>query len=1201
MTFEILDIPDELIEAQEKNELVIFVGAGVSKALPSNLPLFEDFASDVERESKVPRIRKDDTKDRDEDTDQYLGRVQESKPEWFREFVREAYGKQVPCNSLHNNIIRLFCPEQLVRLVTTNFDTLLSKAAQSIKVHIGNSYCYDALPGDDRFSFDGLAHIHGIASSNSDKLVVTSRDFSSAYIAHGPGYKFITSVAKNHPILFIGYSLNDAMFDRVLKHSFDRREMYAICKRNDAWKWHGCSVFPIEYDVMTSGEKHKELKLGLKEWADETQSKCKIALDSETDYAERKETIKSLAVLSPGDDTDPSGVLMSALGKLPFARFFTLYATDPSWLLWLDDKKRLASLFDSHAQLTEPEDQLAGWVAGKFAIRHPAHVVELVHRHGGNINPRLWRLIVWEITNSKDRPTPDVLNMWVNILLNQVPPDERLDRSLDFLHPRLNWPEHQSSILKLISRQLEPIATTRGAFPSLAGEPSKFKYEYELGLRGQEYYLQETWVGLRPHLDEIWRWLLPVAEKHLSAAYQMNIAFGRAKEGDDLQSFWRSAIEDHEQDKNLRRSFDVLIDVARDILEYLLSTASLREQGKHLVESWFVWGVPLLKRIAIHGVAYGDLWTPDEKINWLLERDLIYRHLFKHETFQVIKSALAGCSEQVVERLVEVAMSRPVEGDEGDEKAMIRAYEKYNLLNWMKQHALKSKSVAEAFDKIQADYPDFKQREYPDLDHWTGGAALVTPKSPLEPEALLEMRISEAAEMLSTFKIDEPRGWDDSRQGLMNILTNATLRSFEWSLRLANELAGSEVKQPDVWYHLIRGWTESPLSDAELIPAVEFLTERTEIHSRSDAACALLEKRVRQETEISDEVLEKMENLSDVIWAKLVDADPEAPTRDQWLTTAINHGAGNLAEFWIQALHRRWRATKDTWTGIPDDYRKRLESIIDCEGSYAAQLARTVLASRLQYFCWRDEEWTRTHLIPLLDYGIKEARAEQAWHGYLVWGEIPPQLIPDLKQVIPGAVDKLGDTGEQLRDKLFALIADITLMDESEPPVTEWLYEILKQERTRESDRKEFASRIGFTLREASDEFISKQWSRWLKDYWTDRANSIPVALVETEADEIMEWIPSLKPVFSEAVEVACQTQQFDLKQTSFFSALDRAELAKTFPQDVVKLLVHVLMDAGETTLQDYYLRPMWGQLSEALDEESLRELKNYLLRLGVL
>ncbi len=47
MILDPLDIPDELLEAQEQGRLVVFAGAGVSRGSPSDLPDFKELAIHV--------------------------------------------------------------------------------------------------------------------------------------------------------------------------------------------------------------------------------------------------------------------------------------------------------------------------------------------------------------------------------------------------------------------------------------------------------------------------------------------------------------------------------------------------------------------------------------------------------------------------------------------------------------------------------------------------------------------------------------------------------------------------------------------------------------------------------------------------------------------------------------------------------------------------------------------------------------------------------------------------------------------------------------------------------------------------------------------------------------------------------------------------------------------------------------------------
>ncbi|MCD4650563.1 MAG: hypothetical protein K8S56_02085 [Candidatus Cloacimonetes bacterium] len=57
MKFGNIDLPDELLDALEKGKIVIFTGAGISIDSPSDLPSFEELIKEIERWSKVKKMR----------------------------------------------------------------------------------------------------------------------------------------------------------------------------------------------------------------------------------------------------------------------------------------------------------------------------------------------------------------------------------------------------------------------------------------------------------------------------------------------------------------------------------------------------------------------------------------------------------------------------------------------------------------------------------------------------------------------------------------------------------------------------------------------------------------------------------------------------------------------------------------------------------------------------------------------------------------------------------------------------------------------------------------------------------------------------------------------------------------------------------------------------------------------------------------
>ena len=64
--------------------------------------------------------------------------------------------------------------------------------------------------------------------------------------------------------------------------------------------------------------------------------------------------------------------------------------------------------------------------------------------------------------------------------------------------------------------------------------------------------------------------------------------------------------------------------------------------------------IPILKRLAIVGYAKRTDWTPDEKIGWLLEKELLYR--FKTDVFAFLKQTFPFATDAIRKSLIETAL-----------------------------------------------------------------------------------------------------------------------------------------------------------------------------------------------------------------------------------------------------------------------------------------------------------------------------------------------------------------------------------------------------------------------------------------------------------------------------------------------------------------------------------------------------------------
>lgn len=256
-------IPDELISAMNEGSLVAFCGAGISKDL--GLPTWEDFSEKVleelnykknEVQKKISRDylenknagKKKRKKDALKDLSQ-LKRAQRPKVRLniYNEF-RLPVGKLCKIQELILQITN--------KVITTNYDNAFETAYEN---NNGGSRPILILPFDDTLQLiademrtkdkikqNYIFKLHG-SSSIPDSCVIFEEDYTKLYstesekdIAAAPRL-FLSTIARDYTILFIGFSFNDQRVKKFIKaicqgDKFDGKH-YIIEKDDNASKY----------------------------------------------------------------------------------------------------------------------------------------------------------------------------------------------------------------------------------------------------------------------------------------------------------------------------------------------------------------------------------------------------------------------------------------------------------------------------------------------------------------------------------------------------------------------------------------------------------------------------------------------------------------------------------------------------------------------------------------------------------------------------------------------------------------------------------------------------------------------------------------------------------------------------------------------------------------------------------------------------
>ena len=209
----------QLRKAREKDRLVIFVGAGVSKnsGIPTWNELIKCFAEKLKYDNcKKCNFRKSDCpipdcKDRyNFSQDEYLKIPQyffnldtSDKKTNYNTIIKQVLNVKASPNPINELIMDLY-PKHII---TTNFDKLIENTKRP------NSMMYKVITKDEELltyqdNNNYIIKMHGDID-NLDAIVLKESDYLKYHQDHILIETFIKSLLIDHTFLFIGYSLND--------------------------------------------------------------------------------------------------------------------------------------------------------------------------------------------------------------------------------------------------------------------------------------------------------------------------------------------------------------------------------------------------------------------------------------------------------------------------------------------------------------------------------------------------------------------------------------------------------------------------------------------------------------------------------------------------------------------------------------------------------------------------------------------------------------------------------------------------------------------------------------------------------------------------------------------------------------------------------------------------------------------------------
>lgn len=1128
--------PYAVVDAAMGGNLVVFAGAGVSK--DAGLPDFQTLVTEVH---KLLGVSADPG---DKPPDQQLGDLERAGHD-VRSIICSVLGKiDATPSGWHQAIVGLARSREFVRVVTTNYDDLLARAATESHGVTPPAFQGPALPLGREFR--GLVHLHGHRDEPIG-IVATDADFSRAYLTDGWARRFLVDLFSMDDlvVLFVGYSHNDTIVDYLARglpiggaRRFALQPSTIDDEERAAWEHRGVEV--ISYSKQKDGS-HANGKLAL----------GALAAMATASHLEHEERVKEAAEAgAPALTAEERSYLTFVTRSRELVGKFCKHMPVDGWLDWIADTGVLGRIFGGRDPLPHGLRELADWLSkgvGVAPIR-VLHRLATLSQSEGAMNPDLWRRLVWHVSRlgREAELADDVLEHWVAYLIATAPSSPR---PLGELLRAFALPDDIEPALAVLDVVLtvELRPTSGISWLNPAEEPPP---HYELDLVADEYQVQSfVREQLRPHLDDLAKHVLRIATAKVASATQRLRLGSGAPPGYDALNLRRSSIPPHEQ--NHGEGVQVLLDLLVEAAETVLGT---RDVARELAVSEFV----LLRRLAVHLVARDPNRTPDEKLEFLLDEGLFDIGPGKHETFELIAATFADAGDDVTSRLWRHAVETLSVG-EADEDEL------YNLAVWINRLD-ETFDAARAYREEAEEQQGWAPRDHPDFNMYLSvGWGLEEPESqPLGATTLETVVVQERA-----LRSAEPQ---EEHQGFLRRVAATIVAHPPMAAGLATQLAEEEDwesplwkvlaknlhpnLEPNVWMALLIAVSSHPSPGHLMWDIVHHLTDGLEaLDEDSDVAWV---------SEALAVVL--------AIWGRHGAHEEDVEVTEDLIHLALNRWEGMVGGLLVHALDALRKREALECSAALDAFIGVLEA--EPAASQRLALANAFRnANFIMYHC--PTEGTR--LLRLVDWAGSSAR--EAWSGlaFARWSTATAEVIAPYWD---GTLANWNELHPDVRRALAHRLASVCLRADvagtfGQPLelLTKWIA-IADDEAVAALTHTLYA-----TLGDAPAEVKEDLWEGWIRAHALKRVEGLPRGLAPQEGRALIDLILRFPSRLGEVIDAMEQSLPADSRREAVYYGLGE-KLADAEPDEAARLLLLLLR--AETS-EDYFDRDSAGEIAESL------------------
>jgi len=1210
------DIPEEVLNALQDNQLVLFCGAGISMA--TGLPNFDGLVKSVRKELGLDTgdYQFRDSKHLSLDKQLMLMEEQLPDPSIMRGEIVKILSQDIPneeCLNTHKALLDLSkIGSGDYRLITTNFDNRFDQAAKAL--NIGADMEIEVAPRlsvPKPLKWKSLTYLHGKITDSDEtgaSLILTSADFGQAYLTDRWASRFVTELLRNFHVLLVGYSVSDPVLGYILDAvaaekskggEYGRVWAFAsyICdkKQEEKLVWESKSVTPILYPDTNN---HELLNKTLVKWAEDKknpiQSRINYAVEGmrENPVSENSNTAKQVM-----------WALLDGTGKTSeqFCRevFFSNSTDHGKMRAWIDvfDKKGL--LDGTATGLLTPQKQpqpvpmpvagnlyamtgppslpmitrnLSNWLARHL---HVPQVLEWVVEKGGILHSEfMWNALLNLREENEILPSiPEGLRRQWMLLCTHGQGAPRHSEVNIGMFERLFYGHEESDLaadklaIDVFLKMLTPrLVAKRGTWKNLLREiePDKhapvprdqadIEFEVVCATKNINYMLEHSSIQKIATSEFAW-----TITNMLFDYFRLLELLGDASKHHDYTEMHRPSIADHSQNTD-HENYIFLLVLARD--SYFHLAKSDRKQADALRRLWATHPYPMFKRLFLHAVTEDSDAPADDAVDLLLEDSNLWLSQLHRETMRFLRVAGKRISSQSMQKLESAILDGPPREiyrkdlDQTDWDWILNDSVWRRLTNLDKEGAKLSDKAQARMEKVgQGKTYEWKNDRDDFLSWMESFSGLPPEEEDIKEAALKRLREASFEELPQLIQKYKTTGAPQEHYQEKPVRIIRALR------RLMRDRKASPVGM----------WTVA-MNNAEHLSTrgKKFILKLLSVAPEGFLRNVILSA-VRY-VENYHEILHTESAYKDFLprlWKNADDCEGVASNMGV-LTQAINIPSGIFAQIILLDLRRQ---NPDSGTGIPEELKPHFNRVIS--GTRPGDVfGRVILATSLRRLYSIDPEWCEKFLLPKMDWSNPD-ESQKLWSGFSWSARVTPNLAnsPAFQMGFFNALRMLGDADDH-HTRLAEILAAVC---SSSPGIFD-TGEV--KAAIKEMNPKFRAGLIRYFTngaRGADKENRAAVWTEkagpFLKEFWPREKEKQTAEIVE----ELAFLIANVGDSFPDAWEWGKHYVR-PLKYVGYIlSPMIDAELCRKYPEEALAFLGKVI----SANYSHFY----FDKLNEALEE----------------